>query len=403
MNLNLFIAKKIGGKDTIATAAVAISILVMVVAIAISEGFKKEIRYKAVGFSGEILFTAPGQDITNDRYPINRKLSYIEDIKTIKEVASVNGVAYKPGMLRTNENVQGVLFKGVDSLYNMDFFQKHLIQGVLPNFSGSKSSQEVLISERLAKMLGYKVGDNLIAYFVDSKVKVRTFKITGLYGVQLEEIDKMLMVADLRVIQRLSGWGEDEVSGLEVALKQGAYNKKIVERIDNIILEKSKDDESSVVVKEIRDIYPHLFDWLDLLDLNVLVILILMTVVAGFNMISGLLIILFERISMIGVLKALGMRNSAIGKIFLSRASFIVIKGLLIGNIIALLICGVQDKFKLFKLNPVNYFVDYLPVNLDFTTLIILNIVCFVVMMLLMLIPSLFIARVSPEKTIKMD
>ncbi len=243
----------------------------------------------------------------------------------------------------------------------------------------------------------------IIAYFIDSKVKVRTFKITGLYGVQLEEIDKMLMVADLRVIQRLSGWGEDEVSGLEVALKSGSYNKKIVDRVDDIIFEKSGDDESSVVVKEIRDIYPHLFDWLDLLDLNVLVILILMTVVAGFNMISGLLIILFEKISMIGVLKALGMRNSAIGRIFLSRASFIVIKGLLMGNAIALVICVVQDKLKLFKLNPVNYFVDYLPINLDFTTLILLNVACFVVMMLLMLIPSLFIAGVSPDKTIKMD
>lgn len=403
MNLNLFIAKKIGGKDAIATTAVAISIIVMVVAIAISEGFKREIRYKAVGFSGEILLTAPGQDITNDRYPISRKLSYLDEIKKMDEVASVEGVAYKPGMLKTDENVQGVLFKGVDSLYSMKFFEKHLIKGRLPDFSGEKGSQEVLISERLAKTLGYEVEDNIIAYFIDSKVKVRTFRITGLYGVQLEEIDKMLMVADLRVIQRLSGWGEDEVSGLEVALKSGSYNKKIVDRVDDIIFEKSGDDESSVVVKEIRDIYPHLFDWLDLLDLNVLVILILMTVVAGFNMISGLLIILFEKISMIGVLKALGMRNSAIGRIFLSRASFIVIKGLLMGNAIALVICLVQDKLKLFKLNPVNYFVDYLPINLDFTTLILLNLVCFVVMMLLMLIPSLFIAGVSPDKTIKMD
>lgn len=414
MNLNLFIAKKIGGRgngekklsslsNTIACFSVAISILVMFVAICISDGFKKDIKETAVGFSGEILFTAPGQDITNDTYPINSNLSFIPDIQNIKGVKAVNPVAYKPGMVKTDENVQGVIFKGVDSTYSLSFFEKYLNEGNLPDFSTKNVSNDILISKRLADMMGYKVGDPLVAYFIGDNVRVRKFTITGFFSIQLEEIDKTLTLIDIRHTQRLNGWNEEEVSCIEVSLDHKADLEKIEGRIDEIVMEKTTDDDSSIVVKNISNIYPYIFDWLELLNLNVLVILILMIVVASFNMSSGLLIILFEKISMIGLLKALGMKTRDICKVFIIRGSFIILKGMAIGNVIAVILCVLQGAFKIFSLNPANYFVDHIPVYVNVPVILLLNAASFVLMMLIMIIPSLFISRVQPDRTMKMD
>lgn len=413
MNFNLFIAKKIGGKDkrkqklsslsnNIACGSVAISILVMFMAIAISEGFKHDIRETAVGFSGEILFVAPGEDITTDRYPIRSDFSFKESLENVKGIKSISGVAYTPGMIKTDENVQGVFFKGVDSTYNLSFYQKYLVEGHLPDFSGKRASSDILISKRLADMLGYKVGDDMTAYFIGSNVRVRKFHITGLYNVRLEEVDKTMTIIDLRQAQRLNGWSSDQVSCMEIALKKGGNAARVEEKIDKIIMEETDDSDDSFVVNNISNIYPSIFDWLALLDLNVLVILILMIVVAGFNMISGLLIILFEKISMIGLLKALGMRTKDICKVFIYRASFIIIKGMIIGNIIAIILCFLQGHFKILSLDPSNYFVDHIPISMDPLTAIILNLASFLLMMLITIIPSLFISRVHPDRTIRM-
>lgn len=407
MNLNLFIAKKVGGNGTIACISVAISILVMFVAIAISEGFRKEIGEKAVGFSGDILFTVPGQDYTTDRWPLNSDLSYLPQIRELPELKSVNKVAYKPGMAKTEDNVHGVLFKGVDSLYQFDFFAKNLIEGTLPDFSGSKISNQILISARLAQILGYQVGDRMTAYFIDDNVKARRFDISGIYSARLEDMDEKLVLADIRHIQRLNGWDESQTSCLELFLDGASIDDgrrmAVTAKIDDVIYNSDNDGDASVIVREIDDVYRHLFDWLQLLDMNVLIVLILMIVVAGFNMISGLLIILFEKISMIGLMKALGMRNKALCKIFVYKASFIVLKGMVIGNAIAITLTMIQKYFKVIKLDPSNYFVDHVPVEVDVWTMVVLNIASFVLMMLIMIIPSMFISKVSPDKTIKVN
>ena len=319
-----------------------------------------------------------------------------------EELVSVNDVAYTSGMLKSDESVQGIMFKGVDSTYSLDFFEKYLVEGTLPDFSGKSASNQILISERLASLMNYKCGDKITAYFVGESVRVRRFTISGLSNVRLDEMDKTLAIVDIRQTRRLNGWESDQVSNIEIKLAAGANADKICREIEEIILDRPWDDDS-VIASQIRYIYPHIFDWLDLLNMNVLIILILMIVVAGFNMISGLLIILFEKISMIGLLKALGMKTRDICRVFIYRGSFIVIKGMVIGNVIAIILSILQGVFHIIPLDPANYFVDHVPVYVNVPKIVILNVASFALMILIMIIPSFFIARVQPEKTIKVS
>ena len=415
MNLNLFIAKKIKGSglsstsNGIACVSVAISIAVILAAVAISGGFKKEIGRRAAGFTGEILMTVPGMDYMNDVYPLQADLSYLPDIEKVPGIKAVSEAAYKPGMIKAENNVHGVMFKGVDSTYSLDFFADFLTEGSLPDFSGQRMSDQVLISKRLATMLGYGVGDRISVYFIGEQVRVRRLVISGLYEIQLEDLDERLALMDIRQIRRLNGWDEHDVSCLEISLggdggKAAARRRaEVYDAIGEIIMAKDQPLDAPVVVRQISEIYPGLFDWLALLDLNVLVVMVLMMAVAGFNMISGLLIILFERISMIGLLKALGMRTVSICKVFIYRGGAIVLRGMVWGNVVALVLLAVQKWLKPFRLNPVNYFVDFIPVNLNPLHILLVDAAAFVLMLLIMIIPSLFIARVSPDRTIKVS
>lgn len=378
-------------------------------AVAISGGFKKEIGRRAAGFTGEILMTVPGMDYMNDVYPLQADLSYLPDIERIPGVKAVSEAAYKPGMIKAENDVHGVIFKGVDSTYSLDFFADFLTEGSLPDFSGRRMSDQVLISKRLATMLGYGVGDRISVYFIGEQVRVRRLVISGLYDIQLEDLDERLALMDIRQIRRLNGWDEHDVSCLEISLggdggKAAARRRaEVYDAIGEIIMAKDQPLDAPVVVRQISEIYPGLFDWLALLDLNVLVVMVLMMAVAGFNMISGLLIILFERISMIGLLKALGMRTVSICKVFIYRGGAIVLRGMVWGNVVALVLLAVQKWLKPFRLNPVNYFVDFIPVNLNPLHILLVDAAAFVLMLLIMIIPSLFIARVSPDRTIKVS
>ncbi len=395
--------------NAIACVSVAISIGVILMAVAISEGFRKEIGKRAAGFSGEILITVPGMDYMNDVYPLQADLSYLPEIKAVPGVRSVSETAYKPGMIKSGKDVHGVMFKGVDSTYSLDFFADFLAEGSLPDFSGERMSDEVLISKRLAAMLGLSTGERMTVYFIGEQVRARRLTVSGLYDIQLEDLDEKLALMDIRQIRRLNGWEDHESSCLEISL--GGDGSKAAERMRNrvydgigeIIMERDITADAPVVVRRIDEIYPGLFDWLALLDLNVLVVMVLMMAVAGFNMISGLLIILFERISMIGLLKSLGMRTSNICKVFIYRGGAIVLKGMLWGNAVAVPLLLVQKWLKPFTLNPVNYFVNFVPVELNLIHIVLVDIAAFVLMILIMTIPSLFIARVSPDRTIKVS
>lgn len=415
MDLNLFIAKRMGSGDRagkkklsgtsnkIAAASVAVSILVMILSIAISNGFRHEIVEKITGFSGDFMISAPGLDIVNEQYPVQSRPEMAREIASLPFVKDIRPVSYRSGVIKAGDQIQGVIFKGVDSAYNFDFFSRHLFQGKIPSY-GTSISNDILISKRLAELLHYGAGDKVIAYFIDrdGEVRVRRFDIAGIYDAQMEEIDKVLVVADSRHIARLNGWKNGEISGYEILLNR--YREKELEeqkeKIEDILYESTaEDDEDSLAAVSLKDKYYVLFDWLHLLDMNVLIILVLMTAVAGFNMVSGLLILLFERISQIGILKALGMRNRDIAGIFLYKAAFIVLKGLLAGNILAGVFCFLEWKYRFIALNPVNYFVKYVPIDISLWTVLWINGAAFIVIMLIMLVPCHFISRISPARS----
>lgn len=410
MNLNLFLANKIGSKadatgklsktgTVISVVSVALSIAVIIVAVAVSNGFRNEIGGKARGFMGDITLAEPGMEITGESGPVTADLSYLNKLEELPFVERISGVSYRRGILKTQDEIGGVLFKGIDSTYNMDFYSRYLVAGTLPNLNGKRVSNEIMVSKRLADMLQYRVGDKITAYFVDDQVKVRRFTLTGIFDAQLEQLDKYLAVADHRQIARLNGW-KDEFSGYEIYLNTNATWEN-TEAIEDTIYKYTTEEDTPVVPTSLQDKYYVLFDWLHLLDMNVFIILALMIAVAGFNMVSGLLIMLFERISQIGLLKSLGMTNRAVSRIFLTKSALVVLQGMLWGNGIAIVLCLVQKHFNIITLDPANYFVSSVPVDFNLTWIVAMNAIAFVAIMAIMMLPCHFISRIDPAATMR--
>lgn len=388
--------------NTIAWVSVALSMAIMIVALAVVAGFKAEIRDRATGFMGAVMLVQPGQSPLNELYPFSEQLSYRQALAAAPGVAGVSGVAWRSGLIKTDDNIGGLSFKGVDSLYDFSFFANCLVDGELPDYHG-RISNDILISRTTANALGFKTGDDVVVYFIGEEVKVRKFRLCGIYDAGLEEIDSKMAVADRRQIQRLNGWQSDEVSSVEIRLAPGTPIEAAADRIENLIFVHMQDTDRALFVTHVKKLYGHLFDWLALLDLNVLMILLLMIAVAGFNMLSALLIILFEQISTIGLLKALGMTSKEVGKVFLLRAGALVGKGMLWGNVLGLGICLIQRYTHLIKLDPANYFVSFVPIKLQIPQIILLNILAALLLMLLISLSTRFIARVSPDKTMRME
>lgn len=416
MGFNLFLANKIGSKvdstgklsrmgSIISVLSVAVSVAVIIIAVAVADGFRKEIKGKARGFASDITLTVPGVNIINENSPLPARFSYLDKFTQLPFVESVNGVSYRHGILKTNEEIGGMLLKGVDSTYNLNFYRENLVGGALPNLSTASASNEIIISKRLADMLGYEVGDRVEAYFIGDNVRLRRFTVVGIFDAQLEQLDKMLAVGDIRHVNRLNGWGE-ECSGFEIYLKERYHNgdmQFIRGELDRLIYENSKDGDPALVPSSLEQRFYVLFDWLHLLDLNVVIILALMIAVAGFNMVSGLLIMLFERISQIGLLKALGMTNFAVAKIFLTKAAIVVLQGMLYGNAFAIAVAVLQQRFGLITLNPENYFVSAVPIDLNFASIIGMNVLAFLLIMAVMVLPCHFISKISPATTMRVN
>lgn len=298
--------------------------------------------------------------------------------------------------MNKDDIIHGVMIKGIEDFNTGAPSEESLsYDGPLP----------VSVPYRLASILDISLGDDLPTYFVGEKVKVRKFKVTSFYHSLLDGEDKLIVYADLTDMQRLNGWDEDSVSAFEITVESAFDNEKDIEsltsEIGSLALLYSSDDEASVVCTSSVSAYPQLFDWLNLIDFNVVFVLVLMIIVAGFNMISGLLILLFENIPTIGILKAVGMKNSSIAGVFLISSSSLVLKGMAIGNVLAFLLCFIQAKTHLIALDPVNYFVSYIPVHLDIMKILAADLISYVAIMLLLLLPSVFVAKVDPATTIK--
>ena len=385
MKNTLFIASRLRYKRRIVTISIAISYIIMIVAVAVSSGFRSQVRDALSQMGGDVQLCPANQNFLDEAQPINSNPPYMEQLKQIKSVESVSPAVYRAGIMKVDENIYGVIFKGVES--------------------GDTSSLAVSIPRSLAQTANLNEGDKALTYFVGEKVKARNFKIVSIYDPIVETDGTMIVYANIDDLRRLNGWGEDEASMLEINLKSQYKDEQQIEEatqeIGFVVYSYSDGDGSDVFASSVSTRYPQLFDWLNLLDFNVLFVLVLMMIVAGFNMISGLLITLFENISTIGVFKAMGMTDKSISKVFLSSSAALVLKGMLIGNAVALLLCLIQGQYHILKLDPKNYFVSFVPVDLDIFTVLTVDAVSFVVIMLLLLIPCAFISKVDPADTVR--
>ncbi len=355
----------------------------MIIAIAISSGFRKEIREGVSNVSGDVQMVPPGQNWLGNGEGISLEQSYVGKIRNYEAVDKVTPVVYHAGMIKSGETIQGVVFKGV------------------PEYSGL----EVAIPSRLASILDIGVGDKLTSYFVGERLKVRRFTVKEIYTGILEADDKMVVYAGLSDMQRLEGFDSTKVSGLEITLnpswKSYGRMQEARDNIGYIALADMSDEDDTLIATSAADRYPQLFSWLDLIDFNVIFIIILMILVAGFNMISGLLIMLFRNISTIGTLKTLGMTDRQISAVFLKAAFVLVAKGMVAGNLIAFLFCFIQDRTHWLTLNPENYFISFVPVSLNVGAVLAADVLAVILIMLLLLIPTLFIAKVDPAQTVR--
>lgn len=388
MDASLFISRKLRFKGKIAMVCIAVSFLVMIIAVSVSSGYRREIRSGLSAISGDVQITPPDMNILDEGHPIEADPSYLPQVSAIDAVKDVVPVIYRAGIVKHGDNMHGVLLKG-------------LPEGVHPD----TVSLGVSIPSRLASESGLKVGDRMLTYFIGERLKVRQFNVASVYDSMVETDGRHIVYASMADLQRLNGWEEDQASALEIHLKEEYADEESIrmanEEIGFTVNAYSSEDEETVIATSTVSRFPQLFGWLDLIDFNVLFILVLMTIVAGFNMISGLLIMLFEHISTIGLLKALGMTDRSISKVFLSSSAVLVAKGMLWGNALALLFCIIQQKTHILKLDPENYYVSFVPVNVDFGLILSADLISFAVIMLLLLIPCMFIARVDPAETVR--
>ena len=395
MDASFFIARRLRFKGHIAVTAIAISFLVMIIAVSISSGFRSEIRKGLSTISGDVQLTPPNLNVLDQTRPIEDDAAYLPVIKEIEGVEDIVPVVYRAGIVKNGSNIHGVLVKGVPGGASR----------VAPQVQHDSVPLAVAVPRRLCEISGLKVGDRMLTYFVGEKVKLRQFNIVSVYDAVVETDSRLVVYAEISDLQRLDGWAENQVSAMEIALKPTFRTEQkiseMTEQIGVYVNAFSAESDSPVIAVSSVSRYPQLFDWLDLIDFNVFFILLLMTVVAGFNMISGLLIMLFENISTIGLLKSLGMTDRAISKVFLSSSAVLVLKGMLIGNLLAFVFCLVQSTTHLLKLNPENYFVSSVPVHLDMGAVLLADAAAFIVIMLLLLIPTLFISKVDPAETVR--
>ncbi|MFD2528797.1 ABC transporter permease [Polaribacter marinaquae] len=409
MNYELYIAKRIiAGKKyknsisspiiKIAIAAIALGMIIMLIAVATAAGLQTKIRDKMAGFKGHVQivnYDNNNSDVSTT--PIDIEQDFYPEFKNIDGIKNVQVYASKGGLLRTETAFEGVVFKGVSSDYDWSIFNEYLVEGRLPDFTLPRT-KGVLLSQTIVNRLQLKLNDTISASFLKSVQNKlpsnRKYQVVGIYNSGFMQFDENMMIGDIREVQKLNKWTENQVGGFEVVLNSF---DDIEAKGEEIYSEVSL----TLNAKTITDIYPTVFDWIKLFDNNVWFIIAIMILIAGINMITALLVLILERVQMIGILKALGSSNSSIRKIFLYNASYLILKGLFWGNIIGLSIIGVQHFFKLITLNPETYYVSVMPVHISIGAILALNIGTLILCFLMLIIPSYIITKINPSKSIK--
>ena len=415
MNWKLFVAKRIyrsneGGKEVskpairIAMWGIAVGLVVMIIAVSVVVGFKNEVRGKVVGLGSDITVTDLDSQNSYETNPVSVSDSLMHVFRTTEGVKHVQRYSTKAGMIMTDDNFLGMVLKGVAEEYDWDFLRKHLQEGEIPAFSDTASSNRTLISRTIANKLHIQIGDKLYTYYVNGdQVRARRLEVAGIYQTNFSMYDDLFLLTDLYTVNRLNSWEPEQVSGVELEIKDYTRKEEIKELLRDKIDMQTDSYGSTYYVQSIEEMNPQIFAWLDLLDLNVWVILILMTGVAGFTMISGLLILILERTNMIGIFKALGADNWAIRKIFLSFSVFLIGRGMFWGNLIGLTFIVLQSQFRLFKLDPSTYYVDAVPVEFNLWLYLLLNVCTLIVSVWMLVGPSYLITRIHPAKSIRFE
>ncbi|MAE07374.1 MAG: ABC transporter permease [Bacteroidetes bacterium] len=379
--------------------SIALGLALMIISVAIVIGFKNSVSKKVMGVASHIQLVLFDNNSSLQGEPIAITDELIKQLSGNSKIDHIQTTAQKAGVIKTSNQIQGVVLKGIDSNYDSKFLVNNLIAGNYPSFADSIKTDEVLISERIAKKLNLDVGNNVRMWFIDEddiRARGRKFNVSGIYNTGVEEFDSRYIIGDLRHLQKLNNWKSDEVGSIEIYLSD-------VNEINNTALELYRTLPYNLTAVTVYDEYPQIFNWLDLLDMNVIVILTLMILVATITMISTLLVLIIERTSMVGLLKALGSYNSSVRKIFLYKASGIILIGMFWGNFIGLLFYFVQLKYRLISLSADSYYVNYVPVELHLSDFLLLNLGTLVVSVLVLIIPSYYITRIVPARALRYE
>ncbi len=405
MNLPDFIAKRTinskvgqfsGSIHKIAIMSIAIGLAIMLIALLIMGGFQNNIKQKVYSFAGHLQVTKYTLSSSFEESPISKDTEFYNNFEKYPYVKQVQSYAFKAGLLKTEESVEGVMIKGIGADYDTSFFAPNIIQGRFPERGGEKYSTEVIISRKIADLLLLEVGEKVLMYFVQNPPRYRQLEIVGIYQTGMEEFDERLIIGDIRMLQKLNNWDENQVGGYEVFLNDAEDAEMAEEAIFNLV-------ESDQYVNRVSSKYRQYFEWLQLLNQNVNLFLGLILFVAAFNMIAVIFILIMERIPMIGLLKAIGSRNSLIRNIFFYSGIRLTLRGLFWGNFIGLSFCAIQDYFKLIPLDQENYYMSYVPIEWDFPVIIGLNLLVFVIISITLTLPTLLTSRMKPIKAIRFD
>jgi len=428
MNFPFFVARRffsnVGSEQrrashlttTIATTGVAIGLIVMLLSVGIILGFKQEITKKVEGFGSHIEILDVSSLAAPDAYPVHADTQLINSLKRIPEVRGVAPIAQKMGILKTKNDYMGITLKGIPADYDTTFLANSLVEGRLPKRSAaegavatpedgvtSSASNEILLSRRQADELNLKVGDRVFAYFFEETIKMRRFKVCGIYQSNMAIFDKTFVITDLNTVRKLNHWEGDEATVIEVRLKGMDAIDQTLPQVERLCSQLNDEVSHARKAFSIVDHYASIFSWLQLLDFNMMVILVLMLCVSGFTMVSGLFILILERTQTIGVLKAMGATNTKIRNVFLYFAGFIIVRGLLIGDVVAIVLLLIQQKYGLIHLDPANYYVETVPVEINLWAIVLINVGTLVLTTLALVLPSYMVSRIQPSKAIKFE
>ena len=418
MNTNLYIAQRIfSSKENrnnlshrivnIALFGIVLGLIVLILSVAIVTGYKSEVGRKVIGFASELQIVNLDSNQSFETSPISQNQPFLQELKSIQGVSHVQVFATKPGVIRFGDEMQAVVLKGIGPDFDWSFFQENKVAGEPFQVQDTVRSNKIWVSKKMANLLKLKLADDLTMFFIlesePSIPRQRKFQVAGIYKTSLDEFDRMFVLVDINHIRKLNDWKSDEVSGFEILVNDFKKLPEQEKAVRSMLLRYANPDSPVLHVVSIKDKYRNIFDWLGLLDMNVWVILVLMILVAGFNMVSSLLVIILERTQMIGILKAMGAQNWSIRKVFLYFAGMVIVKALLWGNILGIGICLIQKYTHILKLDPTSYYLEYVPINLTIMHILLLNVGTMVVTILMLLLPSYFITKISPEKTIRFE